>query len=392
MAEATIAAGFAKAFLDFAVSKGANRQILIERVFPSRTDIPLCHFFQAGTLDEESRTDIPVCHSFLTDQLDEGDRVPLANYIELMKAGIEFCHEPALALLFGEEVRLPDTSIVGALGRAETAEEARLQASRYSRLAIDEGDELEGASGSPLEFVREDGNVWLKFNSALYIKNPLLTETAFAHCVSGRGAMSGSRDGSSRWPYPKAFSFTHAEPSYRAEYDRIFGAPLVFGSDKNAILFGEELLSVRLPPMNRYVSRLLIQQGDALLTKLDSSKLSKSMRGRVEKLLLPILPTGEASVEIIAGKLGVSRQTLFRKLKAEGVTFEKVLDELRHTLALHYLDDKKMSVNKAAYLVGFSDAAAFSRAFKRWTGSSPRMSQAANQAKDRAPSGAASRQ
>lgn len=82
-------------------------------------------------------------------------------------------------------------------------------------------------------------------------------------------------------------------------------------------------------------------------------------------------------MDVIASKLGLSRQTLFRKLKAEGVTFEKVLDELRHRLALHYLSGKKVSVNETAYLVGFSDPAAFSRAFKRWTGSCPRMMLAA---------------
>jgi len=58
--------------------------------------------------------------------------------------------------------------------------------------------------------------------------------------------------------------------------------------------------------------------------------------------------------------------------QAEGVTFEQVMDELRHKLALHYLNGKKVSVNQTAYLVGFSEPAAFSRAFKRWTGSSPR--------------------
>jgi AraC-like DNA-binding protein len=68
----------------------------------------------------------------------------------------------------------------------------------------------------------------------------------------------------------------------------------------------------------------------------------------------------------------ISRQTLFRQLKAEGTTFEAVLDEMRHRLALQYLRGKKVSVNEAAYLVGFSEPAAFSRAFKRWTGISPR--------------------
>jgi AraC-like DNA-binding protein len=92
----------------------------------------------------------------------------------------------------------------------------------------------------------------------------------------------------------------------------------------------------------------------------------------VESLLIPILHTGDASMDRIASKLALSRQTIFRKLKAEDTTFQKVLDELRHKMALNYLGGKKVSVNQTAYLVGFSDPAAFSRAFKRWTGFSPR--------------------
>ncbi len=172
------------------------------------------------------------------------------------------------------------------------------------------------------------------------------------------------------WPYPKAIRFAHAEPSYRDEYDRVFGVPLVFGSHMNALLMDNEFLSIRLPHTNRYVFGVLSAHAEALLKSLEKSK---STRGRVESLLMPILHTGEASVDAIAAKLGLSRQTLFRRLKAEGTTFEKVLDELRHKLALYYLSGKKVSVNETAYLVGFSDPAAFSRAFKRWTGYSPRM-------------------
>jgi AraC-like DNA-binding protein len=76
-------------------------------------------------------------------------------------------------------------------------------------------------------------------------------------------------------------------------------------------------------------------------------------------------------MDAIAAKMGQSRQTLYRNLKDEGVTFEQVLDDLRHRLALHYLEGKRVSVNETAYLVGFSDPSAFSRAFKRWTGHSP---------------------
>ena len=123
-----------------------------------------------------------------------------------------------------------------------------------------------------------------------------------------------------------------------------------------------------MPRANPYLSEILSAHAEALL---ENMQRAKSTRGRVESLLTPTLHTGEASMDMIASKLSLSRQTLFRKLKAEGVTFEKILDELRHKLALHYLSEKKTSVHETAYLVGFSDSGAFSRAFKRWTGMSP---------------------
>jgi AraC-like DNA-binding protein len=106
-----------------------------------------------------------------------------------------------------------------------------------------------------------------------------------------------------------------------------------------------------------------------LLAELEAAK---TVRGRVEAILLPRLHTGDVGVELIARTLQTSRQTLYRSLKLEGVTFEQVLDELRHRMALHYLAGEQVSVNETAYLVGFSEPAAFSRAFKRWTGASPR--------------------
>lgn len=104
---------------------------------------------------------------------------------------------------------------------------------------------------------------------------------------------------------------------------------------------------------------------------LRTLEASKSLRGRVEGLLLPVLHTGGATIDGIARDLGLSRQTLYRKLKADGETFEAVLDGLRHRLALDYLASQKVSLGETAYLLGFSDVAAFSRAFKRWTGNSP---------------------
>lgn len=101
-----------------------------------------------------------------------------------------------------------------------------------------------------------------------------------------------------------------------------------------------------------------------------------AFRREVEARMKIHLETGEVGIDRVAGDLGMSRQTLYRRLKEEGVTFEDLLDKLRHRLALRYLKEERMSVKATSYRLGFSDPAAFSRAFKRWTGSPPRAAMA----------------
>ena len=96
-----------------------------------------------------------------------------------------------------------------------------------------------------------------------------------------------------------------------------------------------------------------------------------AVRRDVEKSLETLLPTGDVSIDRVAAGLGLSRQTLYRRLKAEDVTFEEVLEATRRKLAVRYLKRERISVKSAAYRLGFSEPAAFSRAFKRWTGASP---------------------
>src|SRR5215831_9399727 len=292
MPNPTVAAGYPKALMDFAVSRGADRQMLIER-----------------------------SHIRLCDLHDQDNRIPLASYIALLKAGIELCNEPALALLFGEAVKMQDISIVGLIGVTwDDPESARRQINRLAPLALDADD---GGAADAIEFIRENGDVWLNFPSDIYRANPLLTESGFARNVCGARAMAASMPQFANVSFPRAIRFTHSEPSYRAEYDRIFRVPLFFDSHMNALLTDEALLNLKLPRTNPYLADVLNARADELLKNLESSKTT---RGRVDNLLTPILHTGKVSVDMIARELGLSRQTLFRKLKAEGVTFEQVFD------------------------------------------------------------------
>jgi AraC-like DNA-binding protein len=324
-----IAAGLVHALLMFAVARGAPQGALIER-----------------------------CGIDLRTLEDQDNRIPFAAYIALMRAGQDLAGDPALALHFGEACDLADVSIIGLIGQAsETMDEALTQINRFHRLAAD----FQGELAEPLVVVREDGQLRLVDNRRLP-GFPEFTEAFFARMVSS------ARRGIDI-PLAKAVYFTHAEPAYRGEYDRIFRAPIVFGSAKNALALDDFWLTFRNPHAQRYAFGVFSERAEALLKKLEDAR---TVRGRVESLLMPILHTGEAGMEAIAVKMGLSPKTLFRKLKDEGVTFERVLDELRHRMALEYLDSRKVSVNETAYLVGFSDPASFSRAFKRWTGTSPR--------------------
>jgi AraC-like DNA-binding protein len=331
MPEPTVAAGVARVLMEFAASKGASRRALAER---SLIDA-------AGLQDPDNR-------------------VPFAKYVALMRAGKELCHDPALALHFGETFDCAEISIVGLIaGACETLGEAFAQLNRYARLAI----EVDLGAAERFQLYRHGRECWMVDMRENPNDFPELTESTYARMVCTARRHFGDAQ------FIKAIHVTHPEPAYRDEYDRIFQMPVVFGSDRNAVLTDERWLTQTNAHSSRYVFGVLSAHAEALLKTLESSK---SIRGRVESGLMPILHTGAASVDIIANKLGFSRQTLFRRLRAEGATFEKILDELRHKLALHYLSGKKVSVNETAYLLGFSEPAAFSRAFKRWTGSSPR--------------------
>ena len=127
------------------------------------------------------------------------------------------------------------------------------------------------------------------------------------------------------------------------------------------------------PPKNPFFS-FLSEVARAVETRAGERKAaprSSRFRTEVEQRLEPLLASGEIGIDRVARDLGYSRQTLYRRLKAEGVTYEQLLDGLRRRLALPLVRQEGLSVKEAAYRLGFSDPAAFSRAFKRWTGSSP---------------------
>jgi AraC-like DNA-binding protein len=96
-----------------------------------------------------------------------------------------------------------------------------------------------------------------------------------------------------------------------------------------------------------------------------------AFRRDVERQIETLLPEGGLRIESVARALGLSRQTLYRRLKAEATTFEALVERVRRRLALRFIRDEGLTVKEAAWRLGFAEPSAFSRAFKRWTGKSP---------------------
>jgi AraC-like DNA-binding protein len=93
----------------------------------------------------------------------------------------------------------------------------------------------------------------------------------------------------------------------------------------------------------------------------------------VRRALAVRLPRGEAEIEVVARDLGMSTRTLQRRLSAFGVSYQELLDVGRRASAEKCIADSSLSIGEIAYLVGYSEPAAFHRAFRRWTGSTPHV-------------------
>jgi AraC-like DNA-binding protein len=104
------------------------------------------------------------------------------------------------------------------------------------------------------------------------------------------------------------------------------------------------------------------------LAELDAGA---STAERVRAALLELLPSGAASIDAVAARLGASARTLQRRLRDEGHSFAAVLAQTRTELAHHYLGSTALSAAEISFLLGFGDPNSFYRAFQTWTGTTP---------------------
>jgi AraC-like DNA-binding protein len=170
---------------------------------------------------------------------------------------------------------------------------------------------------------------------------------------------------------PQHFWISHYRSERTSEMARFVGTEVKFGADTDEFALSVNARELPLIHADPYLNDLLLKYCEAALAERGGD--TSQWRTRVENAISSLLPHGRVLVEDIARSLGMSERTLARKLSDEGLNFTEILQQLRRDLAVRYLDDRKLHISKIAWLLGFHEVSAFTHAFKRWTGKTPKQ-------------------
>ena len=163
--------------------------------------------------------------------------------------------------------------------------------------------------------------------------------------------------------------FAHPRPPAAERYDHFFGAPVRFGLPHDRLRFPAQLLDTRLRTASVAVAEMLERH----LTEAVASTAGDLFLLRLTAKVRELLDVGATGVGVVARALSMSSRTLQRELHRRGRTLQQVLDDVRRHRAEELLE-RGDSIAEVAAQLGFSETSAFFRAFRRWTGTSPRAS------------------
>jgi AraC-like DNA-binding protein len=164
----------------------------------------------------------------------------------------------------------------------------------------------------------------------------------------------------------RAIALAWPRPAHAAEYRRMFGPALQFDAPLTSIDFDAAALQARHAPTRESLREFLRDAPQSVFLKQVSEPAwSERVRRRLRR------GADWPAADAVAAEWGVSGVTLRRKLAAEGTSWQRVVDEVRHHLALRLLGDRTRSIEQVAASLGYGDARSLHRAFRKWTGSAP---------------------
>jgi AraC-like DNA-binding protein len=288
---------------------------------------------------------------------DPAIRLRVRDQISFVNRVADEVHDDFLGFHLGLK---PDLREIGwlyyVLASSETMGEALRRAARYSSIA-NEGLELH---------VADRGDVALKIRYVGVSRHVDRQQIEFIMTLLVRMCrqLTGVR------LFPSHVRFIHRRDQVAADFAEFFGGGVEFSAAVDEASFAASIRDLPIVGADPYLNRLLTAYCEEALSRRPPN--GGSFRSEVENAIVPHLPHGTVKSVEIARRLGTSQRTLARRLATEGASFSGVLESLRTDLAARYLADRDLSISEIAWLLGYREVSAFTHAFKRWTGRTPR--------------------
>lgn len=278
----------------------------------------------------------------------------------LWQVGEELTGDPDLGIHSAEAYNPGALDILGyVLLNCRTAAEALSKLGRYAALIND---------GLRVTIARDGANTSCRLEAIAGLDNYLLREPRQVMEAMAAGIVRTLAMLTAERIAPREVTFLHPAPAAVAEARRVFGDIVRFGGPENRIVFLTADLERPVRSANRALLEVFERHADERLADLEGDgPVGRRVVGVLRERLRGDVPgLGE-----VASEIAMSARNLQRALKGEGTSFQDLLDRVRRDLALQQLARQRSSAAEVAFLLGFSDASAFTRAFRRWTGSTP---------------------
>lgn len=285
-----------------------------------------------------------------------GERIPLARYLDLYRMAVERSGDPDLGLYVGHVVYFSGMNLhLYMTTICRNLKEYFNVIPSAIRIRGDTGRVLIRPQG---DFIRLE---WHPFNAETAAWRPLVDEMlkSSADIVNAICAL----------PVPvRAAEFSYPAPDDTRALKRAFGSNLKFGCAVSCLYFSREV--VRYPLIDVGFEPGVDFWAGPRSVFDEPASVDPFLRD-VRVAIRRALPGGALTIDTLASELGISRRTLQRRLSVLGSSFKKMLQDVREEQSRRYLDDPRLAVTEIALLLGYSDQASFSNAFKSWCGCAP---------------------
>jgi AraC-like DNA-binding protein len=157
-------------------------------------------------------------------------------------------------------------------------------------------------------------------------------------------------------------------PGYEQQYKKSFHAPVTFDSPYSEICLDRATVDEPLMGGNREIAH----QNDRIIEDYMAALDKADIISRVKQIIIQSLSSGNCNKQRVANEMAMSPSALQQKLAQRNSSFQDLLAQVRQSLALAYMEQARVSITEMSFLLGFADTSSFTRAFRRWTGKSPR--------------------